>query len=502
MPRLAKRRPKHIDIAFDRRAAWRARGTLNVLADSEAAKVDAFEQRYGQQGKASSYAAEMAELAKIGPEAKQGVVYQSWRRRKKVYFDPADENTLIHRKKRLNGKTLKFVRQVALGEANQTAGGAPKAFVARLIKTRGRKIIDSEYDSDGKLKRKLKQRSGGRFKEQWETDTKGRLIRTDFKTNRLRDGIIFSPVSERMSELDANGKRQFVQRRGRREWRFERDEETGTLTFTGRKGVFRSQNISFKSDGSLAHNRRGFGNIWKENVEFIGADTKRVTRKIFGLKSVRTVQLTGDEKEQQVLLRQARARSSHGSISSGKINSAVGSDASPPIYDEALMSNRGDQAPPREKTHRLGADQSRLSGASMNSNTKALKALVESVENEQQHASSLPPGFSDLRQANTNASGRSPSDSATSGRGKIYRLGPNQPRSSGASTDSNTAALNALMDSVENKQPAKPASSLPPASSDLRQVTATKASGSRFAGRVEFSPATPPVERRSAAIGR
>jgi hypothetical protein len=309
MARSPKRLSKSPNTAFGLRAAKRQQGILDALATAETRKAKEFQKKYGQGGKARGYAAEFADLAELGPEANQGVLYQSWIRQKEVYVDPDDPSTVVRQKRRLDGKTQKFVTQLPLTQADKESGKEPRVMVARKLKTGNGKTIDSAYNEAGQLTKKRKLRSNGRFLEEWGTDTNGKLIRTRFRTDRLRDGVFFSPVSERMSELNENGKRLFFKQKGRREKFFERDEKTGELTLMGKKDWLSSEYRTLKPDGSLASNSRKWGKLWQKDVQYVGANSKRVTtRNILGGKSIRTVPLTAKELAEQALRRDAAQR--------------------------------------------------------------------------------------------------------------------------------------------------------------------------------------------------
>ncbi|MCW0021366.1 hypothetical protein [Rhizobium sp. BT-226] len=512
MARSRKRLSKNPNTAFGARAARRQQGLLDALAAAETGKAKEFQKKYGQRGKARGYAAEFADLAKLGPEANQGVIYQSWLRQKKLFVDPADPNTLVRQKRRLNGTTQKFERQLPLTQADKESGKKPRAMITRTVKTRGGKTIDSEYNEAGQLKRKLKLRSGGRFKEQWETDSTGKLIRTRFRTDRLRDGVFFSPVSERMSGLDQNGKRLLVQTKGRREKLFERDEKTGKLTLTGRKGWVSSEYRTLKADGSLAGNNRKWGKIWQKDVQYIGENSKRVTtRKILGGTSIRTVLLTAKELAEQKRRRDAAQKpdaqvtaSVGGSFApAAPAPDPYGSVAPAPIHRLGQRSPSPDiSAPARvdsgvglgtEKPfQRAGQDQERASN-----DEKTVAALFESIQMDG-HTPPRSGGIAQTAPVSSVASLPQRSASTSGSRfAKPAAFSPAFPapaapiRQLGNSQEQ--LALAALRESTEmdnQKQgPAvQPASFPPPA---LSQPQSQPTGGSRFAKPAAFSPAFP-----------
>ncbi|CUX65428.1 hypothetical protein AGR4C_pa50020 [Agrobacterium tumefaciens str. Kerr 14] len=360
MAQSLKKLSRNTDSAFAR-TAKREQRHYDALANEKNAKAKDFEKKYGQRGKAREYADELADIGKLSPEARKGTLYQSWLKQKKLFVDPDEPGALVREKRRLNGKTQKFERQIPLSDAEKAAGNTPRAMIARVLKTRGGKTIDRKYDEDGKLTSSLKLRSGGRFEDRWETDSNGRLIQTRFRTDRLRDGIFFSPVSKRMSGLDENGKRLLVQTKGSRKKIFERDEETGELTLTGKKGLFGSKYLN--SDGSLARISRKFGKLWQKDIEYIGDNAKRVTTTFLGRKSIRTVPLKENEDAEQQRRKDAAqadrtdpAISPGGSVAAHSETVSAASDrhaeiATPPSRDDqsASVARQFQPEPPLEK---------------------------------------------------------------------------------------------------------------------------------------------------------
>ncbi|KJF70947.1 hypothetical protein [Agrobacterium arsenijevicii] len=296
------------DLVLGKRFAKRlkeAEKELSAASTIRADEADAFNDRYGQEGKAPRYAEEAALHDLAGPEGKVGVMYQSFR--KKIMYEPDQPDVMIRRKKKWWGKRAE--QHVEDIPGSKDAEGNPLKYVSRYKLMRGnRTLIDSRYDVDGKLLKETVNLSNGRAKEQWDRDTKGRLIRTRFSTERLRDGILFSPVTETMSALK-DGKRIVTQQKGQRVNTFDRDEATGKLTPTGRKGFFGEKSVSFKPDGSIATTHAKRGILYTEDVQYKGDRLKLVTTKRFlRTKKVIPVELTIGEMEQQRRLREAKQR--------------------------------------------------------------------------------------------------------------------------------------------------------------------------------------------------
>jgi hypothetical protein len=296
------------DLVLGKRFAKRvkeAEKELSAASTIRADEADAFNDRYGQEGKAPRYAEEDALHGLAGPEGKVGVMYQSFR--KKIMYEPDQPDVMIRRKKKWWGKRAE--QHVEDIPGSKDADGNPLKYVSRYKLMRGnRTLIDSRYDVDGKLLKETVNLSNGRAQEQWDRDTKGRLIRTHFSTERLRDGILFSPVTETMSALK-DGKRIVTQQKGQRVNTFDRDEATGKLTPTGRKGFFGEKSVSFKPDGSIATTHAKRGILYTEDVQYKGDRLKLVTTKRFlRTKKVIPVELTVGEMEQQRRLREAKLR--------------------------------------------------------------------------------------------------------------------------------------------------------------------------------------------------
>ncbi|RNJ41484.1 effector protein [Mesorhizobium erdmanii] len=117
-------------------------------------------------------------------------------------------------------------------------------YIGRLEKEGWRKKRSYEFDAKGELHSLSRERNDGSFRERWERDETGKLIRTSYFTNRLRDGRIFRPISEEMSAPYESGPdnkkyRILTRRKGSKTEVFERDED-GNLELVGRKaGGFR-----------------------------------------------------------------------------------------------------------------------------------------------------------------------------------------------------------------------------------------------------------------------
>jgi hypothetical protein len=297
-----------LDLVLGKRFAKRvkeAEKELSAASTIRADEADAFNDRYGQEGKAPRYADEDALHGLAGPEGKVGVMYQSFR--KKIMYEPDQPDVMIRRKRKWWGKTAE--QHVDDIPGKRDADGKQMKYVSQFKLMRGDKtLIDSRYDVDGKLLKETVNLSNGRAQEQWDRDTKGRLIRTHFSTERLRDGILFSPVTETMSALK-DGKRIVTQQKGQRVDTYDRDEATGKLTITGRKGFFGEKNVSFKPDGSIGTTHAKRGIFYTEDVKYKSDQLKVVTTKrLFRSKKIRSVELTIGEMEHQRQLKEAKQR--------------------------------------------------------------------------------------------------------------------------------------------------------------------------------------------------
>ena len=291
----------------------RTRTAVRELAEAiakEKKKSIDFSVRYGQEqsGKASSYAEEHALYGRDGEAGRNGVVYDTGRFGHSVRYDKDNPNVMIRRKKRFLTETEKHVQEIP---GSKDSNGDPKVFVSKLVKQSRRTSVTSEFDSESKLVKKTKSLSRGRKKEDWELDTRGRLIRTRYETERLRDGVIFSPRSEKISELKEDGTRKVENKKGWRVNYFDRDEETGKLTHTGKKGLISESKVEFNTDGSVAKTSVNKGILFRRNIEYLGENLKKVTsKKLFSRKeTIKTVELTKEEKAQQQKLREAKQAS-------------------------------------------------------------------------------------------------------------------------------------------------------------------------------------------------
>ncbi|PAP98948.1 effector protein (plasmid) [Mesorhizobium mediterraneum] len=223
-------------------------------------------------------------------------------------------------------------------------------YIGRLEREGWRKKKSYEFDAKGDLHSLSRERNDGSFRERWERDETGNLIRTSYFTNRLRDGRIFRAISEEMSAPYQSGPdnkkyRILTRRKGSKTEVFERDED-GNLELVGRKtsgfrkystksrdGKTKETEIkslfgskSYKSlldvhgnevgrniilhrkllnkrsatfddkTNQLTGAKHTFGKIYKSETRYFSNGTKVVSKKILGLK-LRTdlKNLTSDE---------------------------------------------------------------------------------------------------------------------------------------------------------------------------------------------------------------
>ncbi|MBY3391042.1 effector protein [Rhizobium laguerreae] len=112
-------------------------------------------------------------------------------------------------------------------------------YISRLGKEGWRKKRNYEFDAKGELHSLSRERKDGSFRERWERDETGNLVRTSYFTNRLRDGRIFGSISEELSAPYESGPdnkkyRLLTRRKGSKTELFERDEDAN-LELVGRK---------------------------------------------------------------------------------------------------------------------------------------------------------------------------------------------------------------------------------------------------------------------------
>lgn len=112
-------------------------------------------------------------------------------------------------------------------------------YISRLGKEGWRKKRSYEFGAKGELHSLSRERKDGSFRERWERDETGNLVRTSYFTNRLRDGRIFGSISEELSAPYESGPdnkkyRLLARRKGSKTEVFERDEDAN-LELVGRK---------------------------------------------------------------------------------------------------------------------------------------------------------------------------------------------------------------------------------------------------------------------------
>ncbi|CDX20918.1 putative effector protein [Mesorhizobium plurifarium] len=158
-------------------------------------------------------------------------------------------------------------------------------YIGRLEKKSWRKRRSYEFDAKGELHSLSRERNDGSFRERWERDDTGKLIRTSYFTNRLRDGRIFRAISEEMSapyESGPNNKkyRILTRRKGSKTEVFERDEY-GNLELVGRKAPgFRMYSTKSRDGRTKETEVKGlFGSkIYKSLLDMNGNEVARNIR--------------------------------------------------------------------------------------------------------------------------------------------------------------------------------------------------------------------------------
>lgn len=311
MSRLAK---KNSNQPFGAKTSRRTQHRLEKLAKRQLEKAEKIQLKYGQARKRLRYVKSLATYAHL--DTGDGPLYKSWLRQKEIRPDKSGPNRLIHEKARLNGTTAKYLQGRVEGQGDD----APIAFVRRIEKKRDGKTIVSNYDDNLALSSKDTTRSYGRFVENWDRDTNGKLIRTNFSSSRKRDGAIGRRKWETLSGLE-NGKRTQQIGRGLSYDMHERDEATGEYTLVGRKRTFSQFDRAMNADGSVQNETLSrFGRSTKSSTYLTETNDpatqqpnplmKTVKKTRFGLQSIRTVPLTAEEIEAQQLLRESKQKNS------------------------------------------------------------------------------------------------------------------------------------------------------------------------------------------------
>lgn len=307
---MSENSSNHTDNILGRGSKDRTKIAVRELAKavkSQKKKENDFNIRYGQEqsGKVTRYAEEDTIYSKFKDK---GVVFDSGLFGHKVRYDEQNPDVMIRSKKRwspLRGTTTtdKYVPPLPPG-----ADGNPGRYVSKIVEKNSRKLIVSDYSTEGTLLKKSQSLSHGRRVAEWNLDTHGRLIRTKYKTDRLKDGVIFSPRSETIGNLE-NGIRKVVQKKGWRTNSFDRDEATGFWTHTGKKGLIREKNVEFNADGSMATKSSRTGKLFGKKIEYRGDVKYETISRLFRNDKFRTLELTDKEKALQRALRETKQRS-------------------------------------------------------------------------------------------------------------------------------------------------------------------------------------------------
>ncbi|MCJ9672012.1 MULTISPECIES: hypothetical protein [unclassified Neorhizobium] len=177
----------------------------------------------------------------------------------RYYHDLEHPEYIVHEKRSLKGRTRVFYAMSVPTEAEKAAGVQPRPYVAKIIQTRNfaritrsSKEIERSFDQTGKEIEKTKKRSNGRHFQKFNR-VGNQLVRTEFRTNRLRDGVLWGQHREELGSVDMHGKRRFEITRGsgRRGETYEFDEKTGLMKQTGHVGWTSSIAEVKSEDGRL-----------------------------------------------------------------------------------------------------------------------------------------------------------------------------------------------------------------------------------------------------------
>ncbi|WP_217577454.1 hypothetical protein [Mesorhizobium sp. GbtcB19] len=159
-----------------------------------------------------------------------------------VNWQNFDEPVVLARNRFLGNKSLVIERPGELKRQRgrlrtttkiTTAGEEPGASKLRMLQKggKGRQTRKTHrFDDKGKLTSRNISRKDGRFQEKWERED-GKLVRTSFRSNRKRDGIL---VSAKMSKRGEDGSRSLTWREGALTEVFVHEAD-GKLTYVGQQ---------------------------------------------------------------------------------------------------------------------------------------------------------------------------------------------------------------------------------------------------------------------------
>ncbi|UGA48995.1 effector protein (plasmid) [Bradyrhizobium quebecense] len=290
--------------------------------DDEARRIDRGLRRPSKQ---TAYANEMELFDKV-KEGYHGEIGYKLLGNKRLAIDKNGKRT---RKRGVVRKTTEVL------ERDPQSG---TVYVSQLEREGWRKKARYEFGPKGELRSCSLELKNGRFREEWERDEKGHLIRTSYYTNRLRDGRFFSAISERISAPDENAVdnkkyRILTRTKGSRKEVFERDEdgkleligresrgfskysrkspdrrtevtETKTLfgvklytslldpkgnelgrNITSHRRLWNKESATFdESTYQLTDTKHTLGKLFKREARYVGRDAKVVTTKVLGIK--------------------------------------------------------------------------------------------------------------------------------------------------------------------------------------------------------------------------
>lgn len=288
----------------------------------EARRIDREVRRPSKQ---TTYAKEMELFDKV-KEGYHGEIGYKLLGNKKLAIDKNGERT---RKRGVVRKTTEVLKRVPQSDT---------VYISQLEREDWRKKARYDFDATGELRSHSLELKDGSFRENWERDENGHLIRTSYYTNRFLDGRFFRAISEEISapyESGADNKkyRILTRTKGSRKEVFERDEdgnleligsetrgfskhsrkskdrrteitETKTLfgvksytslldpqgnelgrNITSHRRLWNKRSATFdETTHQLTEAKHTLGKLYKRETKYVGFDAKIVTTTVLGIK--------------------------------------------------------------------------------------------------------------------------------------------------------------------------------------------------------------------------
>ncbi|WP_108523215.1 hypothetical protein [Bradyrhizobium algeriense] len=322
---IQKKPIKLRDPVYKNARSVRREAEQHLRARETADKARRIDRRLRRPSKQATYANEMELFDKV-KEGYHGEIGYKLLGNKKLAIDKNGERT---RKRGVVRKTTEVLKRGPQSDA---------VYISQLEREDWRKKARYDFDAKGELRSHSLEFKDGSYREKWERDEKGQLIRTSYYTDRLRDGRLFRAISEEISapyESGADNKKYRILTRikGSRKEVFERDEdgnleligrenrgfskysrksqdrrtevtETKTLfgvksytslldpqgnelgrNITSHRRLWTKRSATFdESTYQLTETKQTLGKLYKRQTKYVGSNAKVVTTKVLGIK--------------------------------------------------------------------------------------------------------------------------------------------------------------------------------------------------------------------------